>query len=69
MQPITCVMNGGEDYELLFTIDQKEYEKLKDHPDIHFIGNIEQEDKGAGIVTKSGTWIALKAQGWNHFKQ
>lgn len=67
LDPITCVLNGGEDYELLFTIAQNDYEKLKKHPDIHFIGHVEKEDKSPGLVTKSGNWVALQAQGWNHF--
>ncbi|MEN8247885.1 MAG: thiamine-phosphate kinase, partial [Bacteroidota bacterium] len=69
LDPITCVMNGGEDYELLFTIDQKDYDKLKKHADIHFIGHFEKEDKGPGLVTKNSNWVALQAQGWNHFKE
>ena len=69
LDPITCVLNGGEDYELLFTIGQDDYEKLKKHADIHFIGHMEKADEGPGIVTKSGSWVALQAQGWNHFSK
>ena len=69
LDPITCALNGGEDYELLFTIGQDDYEKLKKHADIHFIGHMEKSDDGPGLVTKSGSWIALQAQGWNHFKK
>lgn len=67
MDPITCVLNGGEDYELLFTIDQKDFAKLEKHPDIHFIGHITKPDEGKFLVTKSGTAVPLKAQGWKHF--
>lgn len=67
LDPITCVLNGGEDYELLFTIGQSDYDKLKKHADIHFIGHMDAADKSAGLVTKNGTWVELKAQGWNHF--
>lgn len=67
LDPITCVLNGGEDYELLFTIDQKDFEKLEKHPDIHFIGHVTKEEEGKYLVTKSGTAIQLKAQGWKHF--
>lgn len=67
LDPITCVMNGGEDYELLFTIDQKDFSKLEKHPDIHFIGHITKAEEGKYLVTKSGTAVALKAQGWIHF--
>ncbi len=69
LDPITCALNGGEDYELLFTISQGDHEKLKKHADIHFIGHIEKSDSGAGLVTKGGNWVQLEAQGWNHFKE
>jgi len=69
LDPITCVLNGGEDYELLFTIGQDDYEKLKKHADIHFIGHMDKSDDGAGLVTKNGSWVALEAQGWNHFEK
>lgn len=67
LDPITCVLNGGEDYELLFTIDQKDFAKLEKHPDIHFIGHITKPEEGKYLVTKSGTAVQLKAQGWKHF--
>ncbi|SFU15757.1 thiamine-phosphate kinase [Algoriphagus locisalis] len=67
LDPITCVMNGGEDYELLFTIDQKDFAKLEKHPDIHFIGHITKSEEGKFLVTKSGTAVQIKAQGWKHF--
>ncbi|WP_339878548.1 thiamine-phosphate kinase [uncultured Algoriphagus sp.] len=67
LDPITCVMNGGEDYELLFTIDQKDFAKLEKHPDIHFIGHISKAEEGKYLVTKSGTAVQIKAQGWKHF--
>ncbi|PSL01215.1 thiamine-phosphate kinase [Cecembia rubra] len=67
LDPITCVLNGGEDYELLFTIDQKDFHKLEKHPDIHFIGHVSKEEDGKYLVTKSGTAAQLKAQGWKHF--
>ncbi len=67
LDPITCVLNGGEDYELLFTIDQKDYEKIEKHPDIHFIGYVNKAADGRYLVTKSGTTVQIKAQGWKHF--
>lgn len=69
LDPITCVLNGGEDYELLFTISQSDFEKLEKHRDIHFIGFMDETDKDAGLITKSKTWVPLKAQGWNHFEK
>ncbi len=67
LDPITCVLNGGEDYELLFTISQEDFPKLEKHPDIHFIGHVTDADEGKLLVTKSGTTARLKAQGWKHF--
>jgi len=67
IDPITCVMNGGEDYELLFTIKQDDFEKIKKHPDIHFIGYIQDQKKGINLVTKSENVVPIKAQGWDHF--
>ncbi|EON76947.1 Thiamine-monophosphate kinase [Lunatimonas lonarensis] len=67
MDPITAVLNGGEDYELLFTISQSDFSKLEKHPDVHFIGHITKEEEGKFLVTKSGTAVPLKAQGWKHF--
>ena len=67
MDPITCVLNGGEDYELLFTIRQEDFHKLEKHPDVHFIGHVTPASEGKFLVTKSGTAVELKAQGWKHF--
>lgn len=68
LDPITCVMNGGEDYELLFTIGQNDYEKLKNHPDIHFIGYVNENAGKATLVTKGGQVVDIQAQGFNHFQ-
>lgn len=68
LDPITCSLNGGEDYELLFTISQEDHEKLKKHADIHFIGHMDKTDAVPSLVTKNGSLIPLQAQGWNHFK-
>jgi thiamine-monophosphate kinase len=67
LDPITCVLNGGEDYELLFTIRQEDFQKLEKHPDIHFIGHVTKAEEGRFLVTKSETAVELKAQGWKHF--
>jgi thiamine-monophosphate kinase len=67
VNPITAALNGGEDYELLFTIRQSDFEKIKKHPDIHFIGHVHDNKNQNVIVTKQETIVPLQAQGWNHF--
>ena len=67
IDPITCALNGGEDYELLFTIRQQDLEKVKNHPDIHLIGHIHNNPSENVMITKSGNTVSLKAQGWTHF--
>ena len=67
LDPVTCSLNGGEDYELLFTINPADHEKLKNHPDIHFIGHVHSEPSQNLMITKQGNVIELKAQGWTHF--
>ena len=66
LDPITAVLNGGEDYELLFTIKQEDHAKLDKHRDIHFIGHAQAAEKGNVLITKNGNTVAIKAQGWNH---
>ncbi len=68
LDPITCALNGGEDYELLFTIRQEDQEKIKNHPDVHLIGYVHERTNQHELVTKQGTAIPLRAQGWDHFK-
>ncbi len=67
LDPITCAMNGGEDYELLFTIRQDDFEKIKKHPDISFIGYIHEAVHGQVLITKAGSRVPIQAQGWVHF--
>lgn len=69
IDPVTCALNGGEDYELLFTISPADYEKIKNHPDIHFIGYTHDNVSQNIMITKQETAIPLAAQGWNHFAQ
>ncbi len=69
LDPTTCALNGGEDYELLFTIDQKDFDKIKGNPHVSFIGHMTNEQDGKYFIDKSGSAITLKAQGWNHFDE
>lgn len=65
LDPTVCALNGGEDYELLFTIDLKDYDKIKGNPNFTVIGHITEEAQGCNLITKSGTVYPLTAQGWN----
>lgn len=67
LDPFTCALNGGEDYELLFTIQQTDVEKLKNHSDIQMIGYIHPDPTQNVLITKNGNVVPLKAQGWVHF--
>ncbi|MEE9439524.1 MAG: thiamine-phosphate kinase [Saprospiraceae bacterium] len=67
--PMTCALNGGEDYELLFTIKQEDLEKVKYMPDVYLIGEIVSRADGITLHTTGGKVHPLKAQGWNHFDE
>jgi len=67
IDPTTAALNGGEDYELLFTIKPSDFEKLKNHPDIHFIGHIHDNANQNVMISKIGTIVPIQAQGWKHF--
>lgn len=69
LSPTTCAMNGGEDYELLFTLPQKEYDKIKNNMDVSIIGYCTAPHEGKELITKSGNVVPLEAQGWNNFKK
>lgn len=68
LDPTVCALSGGEDYELLFTIKQADYDKVKDSPDITVIGHITDAASGCQLISKSGNQHEIKAQGWNAFK-
>ncbi|WP_432711771.1 thiamine-phosphate kinase [Pedobacter sp.] len=68
LDPTVCALNGGEDYELLFTIKQVDYDKLKHDVDITVIGHMTDKNSGAKMISKSNVVHELKAQGWNAFK-
>jgi thiamine-monophosphate kinase len=65
VDPTACALSGGEDYELLFTIDQKDFDKVEDNGLISIVGHIVTKEEGAVIITKGGNQHELIAQGWN----
>lgn len=67
IDPITAALNGGEDYELLFTIAQSDYDKIAGNPHLTVIGHMTDANSGVNLVDKNGALLPLKAQGWNHF--
>lgn len=64
---VTCALNGGEDYELLFTCSLDDYEKLIPVEDLYIIGHITKPEYGCHLIGRNGEELALKAQGWNAF--
>ncbi len=64
IDPATCALNGGEDFELLFTIKQSDYEKIVGNPHMTIIGHMTDAASGVNMVDKHGAVIELKAQGW-----
>lgn len=66
--PETAALNGGEDYELLFTVNQKYYDTIKENKDIHIIGYICEQAQGTKLITPQNTTIDIQAQGFNHYK-
>lgn len=68
LDPSTCALNGGEDYELLFTISQEDYEQVKGNPNLTVIGHMTQNNGEAYIVNENGALIPIKAQGWKHLE-
>lgn len=66
---VTCALNGGEDYELLFTCSLDDYEKLIPIEDLYIIGHITKQEYGCNLIGRNGEELALKAQGWNAFNE
>nr|WP_299171262.1 thiamine-phosphate kinase [uncultured Allomuricauda sp.] len=69
MDSTTIALSGGEDYELLFTIEQSDFPKIKANPNLTVIGHITDIAEGAHLITRGDTKIALTAQGWNSFTE
>ncbi len=68
IDPTVCALSGGEDYELLFTVRQTDYEKIKNQPDISVVGHMTDKEAGCRLISKSGNIHELTAQGWNAFR-
>lgn len=66
IDPTMCALNGGEDYELLFTVSQDDYEKINGLADIYIVGYMAEAEKGKKLHTKGGNIHELVAQGWQH---
>ena len=67
--PTACALSGGEDYELLFTVAQGDYEKIKLNPSVTVIGYMTDAAEGKNLITRGGNKHALVAQGWNHMSK
>lgn len=68
LDPTACALSGGEDYELLFTLSQTDYDKILLNEQISVIGYMTEAEEGTHILTRGGNKHALVAQGWNHIK-
>ena len=69
IDPSVCALSGGEDYELLFTINQSDFEKIKGNPNLTIIGHIVNSSEGCALVSKTNTLVPITAQGWNAFRE
>lgn len=69
IDPTACALSGGEDYELVFTVSQSDYDKLVTNEQISVVGYMTEPEAGAIIFTKGGSRHAITAQGWNHLKK
>ena len=69
MNVTTCALNGGEDYELLFTVPIADHEKVSEMEGVKLIGHITKPELGCALITRDGQEFELKAQGWNPLKE
>jgi len=67
MDSTLVALSGGEDYELLFTIDQKDFPKIKGNPHFSVVGHMTDKNEGVNLISRSNTKIPITAQGWNSF--
>ncbi len=67
LNPTSIALSGGEDYELLFTIDQSSYDKIKNNPDLTIIGHVTEKKAGTNLINSMDQKIEIKSQGWNSF--
>lgn len=65
----TVALGGGEDYELLFTIDQKEFPKIKGNPNLTIVGHMTDKNEGVHLISRNNTKIPITAQGWNSLSE
>ena len=69
LDPTVCALNGGEDYELIFTLSQDDYDKITLTEEISVIGYMAAQEEGSKFITKGGNTFDITAQGWNAFEQ
>ena len=67
LNPTAIALSGGEDYELLFTIDQSSYDKIKNNPNLTIIGHVTEKKAGTNLINSMDQKIEIKSQGWNSF--
>lgn len=67
LDPTTCALSGGEDYELLFTVSPEDVDKVRYLPEVYIMGEITEASEGVMLHTKGGNRHAITAQGWRHF--
>lgn len=67
LDPNVVALNGGEDYELLFTIKQEDFDKIKANPNLTVIGHMQAKDAGINLIDKNGNLHKLSSQGWDAF--
>ncbi len=67
LEPLICALNGGEDYELLFSVKPSDFQKIKSNPDITAIGYFTEKEEGMNLEVSNGKIIPLNSQGWNAF--